>query len=510
MRALTALVAAVILLLCASPRADSQPAKLPAPAASQGAVPAPGFSPPDRTLFAPILKLAPPGPNRAARAIALLDRQLTFQRKISFHPAYSAALDHVLGALPPRESTLIRSAALYSDGSVPWVRSPGGEHAIYVAGQPLERDYLYTTTSKFEAPDAPFRMAGYFTLKPATGAARKGDVSAVFGSLGGEIQSNAFGGGAFVDACAAALRETYGDLKAPWDTERGNFNHHDRAAEERFSRDLPALYTELNRYLKIENVLDEFDAPGGPYVLVNFKAEVRPDSLAPFPHLEHFYKRVMTTVVAETVVTDPHGNYWMRGGFDRGTVWLVMMVRQGMLTPFDESYRPAGAPVALDKVTRGAHFARTSLRVRRLGMDFGLDDIAFKGDYTRDGDSVTMDSRMDAVPKLVAPPVISEMASFIAGDFLRTVARSSGGFDASFSSRSAPGGSFTYRAGFTAEFLYSPTLEFLARIGDAIAEANNDAVRADERKLGEELFDAFLKDYNNARAKILALDEGSG
>ena len=53
---------------------------------------------------------------------------------------------------------------------------------------------------------------------------------------------------------------------------------------------------------------------------------------------------------------------------------------------------------------------------------------------------------------------------------------------------------------------YSPTLELLARIGDAIAKEHNDQVRAEERAFGEELFDAFVADYNDARPAIVALD----
>ena len=49
-----------------------------------------GFAPDSRTLFAPIVYLAPPGPARASRAIAILNRQLDFQRKISFHPKIGA------------------------------------------------------------------------------------------------------------------------------------------------------------------------------------------------------------------------------------------------------------------------------------------------------------------------------------------------------------------------------------------------------------------------------------
>ena len=58
----------------------------------------------------------------------------------------------------------------------------------------------------------------------------------------------------------------------------------------------------------------------------------------------------------------------------------------------------------------------------------------------------------------------------------------------------------------TAEFMYSPALEFFARIGDRIADKHGVKVREQERKLAEEFLDALVKDYNNARPGILALD----
>jgi hypothetical protein len=49
-------------------------------------------------------------------------------------------------------------------------------------------------------------------------------------------------------------------------------------------------------------------------------------------------------------------------------------------------------------------------------------------------------------------------------------------------------------------------LAMLARVGDAIANAHNEKVRDDERRLGQELFDALVDDYNSARPQILSLD----
>ena len=46
----------------------------------------------------------------------------------------------------------------------------------------------------------------------------------------------------------------------------------------------------------------------------------------------------------------------------------------------------------------------------------------------------------------------------------------------------------------------------LARIGDAIVEANDVRVRNDERRLTQEFFDALVADFNHARPKILGLD----
>jgi len=84
--------AAIIITICANATgAAAAPAKpAPASAASNS-----GFAPDSRTLFAPIVNLAPPGPARAARAIAILNRQLEFQRKISFHPKIGPSLQHV-------------------------------------------------------------------------------------------------------------------------------------------------------------------------------------------------------------------------------------------------------------------------------------------------------------------------------------------------------------------------------------------------------------------------------
>ena len=60
-------------------------------------------------------------------------------------------------------------------------------------------------------------------------------------------------------------------------------------------------------------------------------------------------------------------------------------------------------------------------------------------------------------------------------------------------------GTYDFSGGVTAQLNYSPTLELLARIGDAIAKEHNDQLRAEERAFAEQLFGAFVADYNQAR-----------
>src|ERR1700733_1547175 len=73
-RAVNGLV--IVLLLMFGPSGAAMAASIDVHATS---IPA-GFAPPQGTKFAPILKLAAPGPQRAERAMAALDRQLVLQR----------------------------------------------------------------------------------------------------------------------------------------------------------------------------------------------------------------------------------------------------------------------------------------------------------------------------------------------------------------------------------------------------------------------------------------------
>jgi len=468
-----------------------------------------GFAPDSRTLFAPILYLAPPGPARASRAIVILNRQLDFQRKISFHPKLAPALQDVLDQLPPRQSTMIRAAALYSKPAIPWRDQPDGTHEICVAGRPINSDYLYALAPQWRSPEEPARFSGVFALKPAADSTPD-NVSSVTGTLAGELMLDTCGIGALIDAAADALREVYGDLKPPWDSAPGAFNHHDRAALDRFHRQMPHLAAKFDHYFKFNNLLDEFNSPAGPIVLFNVDAEVRQDALRKYPLLYDFYRKLVPAVTAKSEILDSRGNYWMREAFDRGHIHLTIMLRNGLLTPFDAAMQPAGDSIALNEIAHGSYRTLASGQITSLKMNFGLADVEFTTDYRREPDAVNFVNRMDAVPQLIAPPGVHQVMDLIAGDFLRTLATGNGGLNTKLSSRLLPGGTYDFSGAITAQLNYSPTLELLARIGDAIASEHNDRVRAEERAFGEELFDAFVADYNDARPAIIALDLDKG
>ncbi len=466
----------------------------------------PGFAPDSETAFSPVVALAPPGPNRAARAVELLNRQLDFQRAIWFHPALDAPLEALVDQLPPRESTLIRASALYSDPSIPWQVPSARVHQISVSGAPRGSEYLYKLSRKYVPPESAEHMAGEFSLAPAT--ATSDGAASVIGTLSGEMMSDTFPASAGVDLAAQALRQLHGDLKPPWDTKPGKFNHHDRAALARLHRDMPALAAKLDHYFIFYNVVDEFDSPDGPIVLLNLDVQVRRGALKKYPDLRDFYRQLAPIVTVQSDITDRAGHYWMRTRFAHGHLHVTLMDRDGMLTPFDDRDLPAGTSVELEKIAHGTYRTASSAVMSHLGMTFGLGNLAFKTDYRRDGDRLLAVSTMDTVPELIAPPGIHKVIDLLAGEFLRVMAHGDGGFRSIFSSGPVQSGLYAYSVNVMGEFEYSPTLEFLARIGDEMADKHNEQVRLEEREFGEELFDAFESDYNHARPSIIALDRG--
>jgi hypothetical protein len=468
-------------------------------------VPAPGFSAPGESIFNTVLALAPPGPSRAQRSLAIADRQLDFQGKIWLHPEFSPQVRKLLDQLPPRQATVIRAASLYSHKDIAWTELPEKAHQVSVIGQPAQEGYLYELTTKFRTPELPFHMVGAFTLKPVPGSV-DGDIRAVDGQVGGDLLTDTYGASGALAFLAGLLRFIHGDLRAPWDTQPGVFNHHDRAILDRFHNDFPNFSAKLEHYLKFRNVLDEFSGSGDPVVLFNLDAELQTNSLKPFPQLDQFYRSIAPSVVAKTVVTDSHDNRWFETQFSRGRIRTIFMVRRGLLTPFNEAYQAAAEGVDLTQPGHGIYHTRTSVTLTRLGLTFGLKDLSFATNFRSDPDTVETISTMEAVPTLVAPPGIHKIIDLIAGEFLRVLAQGDGGFRATFSSRPEGTGLYRWSGSANAEFTYAPALELLARVGDSVADAHSAEVKREERQLGQELFDAFMTDYNDSRPKLLALD----
>jgi len=491
-----AAAALIFFLLASFGRANAAPA----------AGPPADFASPDESVFATCLAFAPPGPERAARAMAVCDRQLAFQEKIWLHPEFTAPVRKMLDRLPPRQATVIRAASLYSRNDIPWNDLPDNTRGISVSGQPEARTYLYDLTKQYQSPEIPEHMAGAFTLTPSPNSV-DGTARAVDGKIGGEIVLDTYGASGALAFAEDLLRFAHGDLKPPWDTVPGIYNHHDRAFHDWFHSQFPSFSTRVEHYFTFNNVLDEFSGDGDPFVLFNIDAELKLESLKPFPRLYAFYRSIGPTVVARTDITDVHGNRWMETQFNHGRIRWTFMVRRGQLTPFDASYRPAGDSIDLRRPGKGLYFTQSSVTITRLDMTFGLTDLKFATDFNRDGDTVETTSTMQGVPTLIAPPGIHKVIDLIAGEFLRTLAQGDGGFKASFRSGRDADGLFRYSANASAEFRYAPTLEMLARVGDSIADEHSAEVKVEERQLGQDLFDAFMTDYNNARPKVLALDE---
>ncbi|HVO26965.1 MAG TPA: hypothetical protein VMW56_25425 [Candidatus Margulisiibacteriota bacterium] len=481
-----------------------------APATAAGAVATsrpPGFAPVGQTLFAPVVQLAPPGPARAARAVAILDRQLAFQRKIFFHPEIDTALERVIAEMPPRQSTVIRAAALYARRSIPWSVRPDGTHQISVVGAPRPADYFYELTNHYRSPETAERFSGRFALQPADGSAAPAP-SSVIGTLGGELLLDTLDLGALVDVVAAALAECYGDLRPPWDTAPGAFNQHDHAILDRLHRDMPHVATKLHAYLQFHNLLDEFQSPAGPVVLLNLDVEARLDALQKYPRFAAFYRTLAAAVTMQSTVLDADGNEWLRTAFDHGHIRISLMVRDGRLTPFSTSLQPVGEGVRLNAIDHGRYRTLAAVRVTGFYLDFGLANLGFTTTYQRDREAVVFESRMNTVPELVAPPGIRQAIDLIAGTFLHALATGHGGLAVHLTSRRVPSGMYQFAGSAGAELVYAPALALLARIGDALAGKHNADVRAEERALGEEFFDAFVADYTDTRAAILALDGG--
>jgi len=178
----------------------------------------------------------------------------------------------------------------------------------------------------------------------------------------------------------------------------------------------------------------------------------------------------------------------------------------GRLRPFDARFAPAGPPLAPEAALAGGYRVTMRLHYTRFRLTFGLDDLSLITSYRRERDAVRFVTRMPEPPVMVAPPIVKQVVRMLAERFMATMATGHGGMEMVFDSRSTGGASTELAARWRAELRYSPGLQILVKVADSIADAHNRAVRDDERRMGEELFDAMLRDYNAAKPRLLALD----
>jgi hypothetical protein len=461
-----------------------------------------GFAPPRQNLFHPLLSLGPPGsPQAALDTFATI---MNFERKLVLHPAVSPELQTLIDKLPPPETIIIEVPALYSDPAIPWQTAPPKVHYLSISGRPDGTDYVYGLTHMPDPPLAPGDSSGTISIRPAR-RDKEGPPETVIAEVEGSLhppgRSLPSQGMA---AWADLMREVYGSLEAPWDAGPGRFNQHDRAALARFARDMPALAGLVGHYFHIYNVLDEFSGPTAPWVLLNLNAEIRDDALAPFPYLYDFYRDFVRRVEAETVITDGAGRQWLRMGLNHGRITVSFIVRKGMITPM-HGWWPAGPPCPLEQLTEGHFYADSSVAAQRFGLKIGLDRIRYATSYSNRNGAVESHSRMTGVPRLIAPPIVHGLTMLVAGQFIQTLARgnSGRGIATSFSAQPDPHGGTLVHQTFSAEFRDSPALILLVRLAGAITPAHDAEIRADERRLGAQFFDALASDLNRARPALL-------
>jgi len=463
------------------------------------------FLPAERTVFAPIVALAPAGPQRASRAIDRLDRWLQLQRRILFHPQWDPPLEALVDRLPPRQSTLIRAAALYGRDDIPWQHEPPDTHFIAVRGWPEAAVYRYALTPRFVPPAQPGHFAGRFALRPA--AATGSNHASVLGEFRGDLLTDSFGLDALVDMLAAALPAFYGTLQPPWNSRPGSFDGHDRAFIARLQRDLPDFTAHVGRYVRVHNLLDEMEGPDGPLVFCNLDVSVNEAALRPYPHLRRFYRKLAQRVSLHASVRDTAGHEWLRFGFDRGRTTLVFLVRAGKLGAFvPGTFEPVGDSLALDRASTGRYRTRFSASIHQLGMDFGA-EFAFVTDYSRHPTGLRLTTRLMRAPAVLAPPVLDTLARLVAGEFMHVLASGNDGkgLQTVLTSDTSGHNAYLLTATTQAEFAYSPALVFLTRIADKLADAHDAQVRREERQVWKELFDAGVADFERARPDIMRL-----
>ena len=192
------------------------------------------------------------------------------------------------------------------------------------------------------------------------------------------------------------------------------------------------------------------------------------------------------------MISDDAGHQWVRVGLNQGRITVTFILRRGMLTPMDHALRPAGPPCPLEQVTDGHFYADSNFAAERFGMKIGLNGIRYKTTYTNRDGAVDFHSRMTAVPRLIAPPIVHGLTMLIAGQFMQTLAsgNSGRGIATSISARLDPRGGTLLHQTFSTEFRDAPALALLVRLAGAITPAHGAEVRAEERRLAPQFFDA--------------------
>ena len=134
--------------------------------------------------------------------------------------------------------------------------------------------------------------------------------------------------------------------------------------------------------------------PGGPYVLFNFAAEVRSDALKKFPDLHKILPGGRTGSNDDEVeVLDEKGalldakRLRSRQGLDdvHGARGQALRFRCGRIIL-------SASPSRWLRCASGLNHTHTSIRLRRLGMTFGLDDLNFTNYFTRNNSTTSFQS----------------------------------------------------------------------------------------------------------------------
>ncbi len=187
------------------------------------------------------------------------------------------------------------------------------------------------------------------------------------------------------------------------------------------------------------------------------------------------------------------------------------MLRGGMPTPMTAGLKPAGAPVALEHAVAGRFHTDSSISVQRFGLRFGIAGVRFATVYGNREERIEFAGRMTKVPRLIAPAIVRPLTRLLAGQFMETLARGNDGrgVATSFSATADARGGTMLDATFSGELRDSPALVLVARLAGALTPAHSDEVRAEERRLAGEFFDALAADFNRARPALLGAGEGS-